>query len=207
MSFGRIKTRLIALINRKDFTPELAGDFVLDAVTDLERQLRIGPMEAVLDKSDWDGTRNAFPIPSNYIETIRFFDDDRTYDEVSLDSYLGISEVEAQCRSRGVYTKIADRWLIKPTPPEGKRIYLQYYGETARPSLDSESSVWTEACFLATLYKAAELAADFYQMEPDVVGTYRTKATEHISKIAEQALDEAWSGRLSIPPPEGVGTY
>ena len=66
MSFGRAKTRLKALINRKDFTDDLAGDFILDAISYLERMLRVGPMEAVFEKSEWDGIKNGFPIPDKF---------------------------------------------------------------------------------------------------------------------------------------------
>ena len=208
MSFGRTKTRLRALINRKDFTEELAGEFIIDAITDLERQLRIGPMETIFDKSDWDGVRNALPIPDNYLETIRIFDDEQAYDEVSFDELLRTRETDLIDR-RGIYAKVADRWIIKPVPAVGKTIFVHFYGETVRPALDTDSVVWTEACFLATLYKAAELAADFYQMEMDVVGGYRSKANEHIAKIEAQVIDEAWSGRLAIPSPSqaDVGEY
>lgn len=64
MSFGRLKTRLRALINRKDLTDQLAGDFVLDAISSMERSLRIGPMETLLVKTEWDGVRNAVSLPS-----------------------------------------------------------------------------------------------------------------------------------------------
>lgn len=205
MSFGRIKTRLKALINRKDFTDDLAGDFVLDAISYHERTLRIGPMETVFEKSDWDGTRNAYPIPANYIQMVRLFDEAGAYDEVDFDTFLQTRT--DQISARGVYTKVADRWLLKPIPAPGHTIFLHFYAETIRPSLDTDSSVWTEAGFLATLYKAAELAADFYQMEPDTVGSYRSKAEEHAAAIEAQALDEAWSGRISIPPPSGLGDY
>lgn len=204
MSFGRLKTRLRALINRKDFTPELAGDFILDAMGDLERELRIGPMEFVVDKHDWDGAGNAYPIPSNYLETIRVFTDEGTLDELGLDAFLAY---DGSGTVPKVYTRIADRWLIKPAPPAAKYVYLFYYGETARPVADADTTLWTNAGFLATLYKAAELAADFYQMEPDIIGTYAGKAQEHAEKIAGQALSEVWSGRHSIPPPTDVGEY
>lgn len=205
MSFGRIKTRLKALINRKDFTDELAGDFVLDAISTLERTQRIGPMETVFEKDDWDGTRNAFPIPANYLQTIRIFDDEGVYDEVDFDSFLQARpELHGM---RGVYTKVADRWLVKPTPAVGKKLYLHFYAESIRPVLDTDTTIWTETGFLATLYKAAELAADFYQMEPDQVGAYASRAEEHAAAMAQQALDEAWSGRISIPAPSGLGEY
>lgn len=205
MSYGRAKTRVRALINRKDFTDQLAGDFILDAMSSLERELRIGPMETLFEKADWDGTRNAFPVPGNFLEMVRLFTDEGALEEVDIDTFLRTRS--SPVPGVGIYARIADRWLLKPTPAVGQYVYLHFYGETVRPSTDDDSTVWTEAGFLATVYRAAELAADFYQMEPDQVASYRNRASLEAEKIAGQALNESWSGRLAIGAPKGVGEY
>ncbi|MFC3214607.1 phage adaptor protein [Novosphingobium panipatense] len=203
MSFGRLKTRLRALINRKDLTDELAGDFVLDAISAIERVLRIGPMEILLVKSDWDGARNAVSLPPNLLETITVFTEKGELDFADLDSFLKYEGTGKPA----IYTRVADRYLVKPTPSPGTVLYVHYYGETLRPTLDDDKTVWTEAGFLATLYKAAQLAADFYQMEADVVGGYQSRYEEHAVALEQQALSEAWSARITIPAPTNVGEY
>lgn len=204
MSFGRLKTRLRALINRKDFTDELAGDFVLDAIAILERELRIGAMEKVVDSSVWDGNSNVFFKPPDFIETIAFFTDDGEMTQLDLHQFI---EADPPAGLPLYYTAVGDRWLLKPTPTNGDIIYLHYYHETPRPSADSDETVWTESAVQATLYKAAELAADFYQMEPDRVVGYATRAAQYAEQIAAQALDEHWSGRLVVPPPTNTGEF
>lgn len=206
MSFGRLKTRLKALINRKDLTDVLAGDLVLDAMTELERKLRIGPMEAVfLQKAIWDGTKHAFAIPSTYIELINFFTDEGELDQIDLQTFLRMED-----RKTGVpthFVKVADRFLLKPTPAIGTNVYLHYYGETPRPVDDADETVWSQSCFHATLYTAAALAADYFQMEGDQhADRYRLIAAGYSQAIADQDLDEKWAGRLTIPPPQNIGS-
>jgi hypothetical protein len=204
MSFGSVKTRLRALINRRDFTDELAGDFILDAIAGLERDLRIGPMEFLLQKHDWDGTGKALGVPANYMETMSLFTDEGTLTLVDMDAFLADTTTGPTPK---IYTRVADRWLLKPAPAPGTYVYLHFYGETPRPTTDADKSVWTEAGKLATLYRAAELAADFYQMEPDHIALYARKAQTAAESLAGQALSEAWSGRITIGAPKGVGDY
>jgi hypothetical protein len=204
MSYGRIKRRLKALINRKDLTDELAGDFVLDAIAVLERDIRIGPMEIVIDKSDWDGTLNAFPVPPSFLGMINIFTDDGGLEQVDLDTLLSAPK-NGQCPR--VFARVADRWLLRPVPSPGQYVYLHFHGETSRPTLDTDTSVWTEAGFLATLYKAAELAADFFQMEPEQTGSYASKAQAYAEAISGQDLTEQWAGRIAIGAPKDIGEY
>lgn len=205
MSFGRLKTRLRALINRKDLTDELAGDFILDAMGALERALRIGPMETTMVKQDWDGTHNAMRVPVNFIESITLFTDEGEKDFVDLNAFLKADKTSIN--GPGIYTKVGDRFLVKPIPSPGDIVYLHYFAEIPRPSKDDDRTVWTEAGFLATLYKAAELAADFFQMEPNVIGGYKGQAEEHAVALEQQALSEAWSARLTIPMPTNTGEF
>lgn len=204
MSFGRLKTRLRALINRKDLTDQLAGDFVLDAISSMERSLRIGPMETLLVKTEWDGVRNAVSLPPNLLETITVFTDKGELDFADLNSFL---QYDRTGGGPAIYTRVADRYLVKPTPAPGTVLYLHFYGETPRPTMDDDRTVWTEAGFLAALYKAAQLAADFYQMEPDVTAGYQSRYEEHAIALEQQALSEAWSARITIPAPSNVGDY
>lgn len=206
MSFGRLKTRLRALINRKDFTDQLAGDFILDAISDMERDLRIGPMERIFEQSlTWDGVKNALAIPAAYIELINLFTDKGELEQRDLNAWQGLQDVGGVPTH---FVKIADRFLLKPTPAPGTKVYLHYYGETPRPQNDDDEVVWTKSGFLATLYTAAALAADFYQMEGDQhADRYRAVAQTYVEKIAGQDLSEKWAGRLSIPAPQNAGEY
>lgn len=207
MSFGRLKRRLQALINRKDLTDALAGDFILDAMADIERTVRIGPMETIFTHNTiWDGTRNAFAIPASYIELLNFFTDEGELEQVDLHKFLQLPDSGSGVPTH--FVKVADRFLLRPTPAPGTNVYLHCYAETERPVDDADDSVWTVSGFQATLYTAAALAADFYQMEGDQhADRYRAIATRYTEALVGQDLDEKWAGRLAVPAPQNIGDY
>lgn len=204
MSFGKLKSRLKALINRKDVTDDLAGDFVTEAVSDLERKLRIGPMESLANRDGWDGTDNALMIPAGYLEMINFFTDAGELTQVDLEEFLRYT---ARTGPPRIFVKMADRFLVKPTPTPGTNLFLHYYRNSDPLTLDTDVNVWTGPGFNAVVYQAASLAADFYQMEDAHAGRFLARAEQYRNDIAEQDLDEKWSGRIAIPLPRDMGDF
>lgn len=204
MSFGTLKTRLRALINRKDFTDDVAGSFVTEAIADLERVCRIGPMESLLTQSGWDGTKNAVLIPPGFLEAINMFTDAGELTQVDLATFLATPDEGGPPK---IFVKVADRWLLKPTPQPGSHVFLHHYAQSLPMTLDTDSNVWSTSAFNATIYTAASLAADFYQMEDEYAQRFLARANNYVTAIQEQDLDEKWSGRLTVPPPSGVGDY
>lgn len=205
MSFGALKTRLKALINRKDVTDEIAGSFVTEAIADLERVLRIGPMESLLQHSDWDGTKNAVLVPSGFLEVMNFFTDTGELTQADLATFLQTPDDTGG--SPKIFCKVGDRWLLKPAPAPGTSVYLHFYAQTPKLVLDTEENWLTTSAFNAVVYTAAALAADFYQMEDPYAQRFQSRANDYVNAIQEQDLDEKWAGRLAIPLPQDVGDY
>ncbi len=200
MDFGKCKLRLQALINRKDVTDELAGSFVTEAIADMERNLRIGPMESLLTQGGWDGIKNAVLIPTGFLEAINLFTDETELTQVDLASFL-------QDGGDNTFVKVADRWLVKPTPAVGSNFFVHFYSQSAPLVADTDSNVWTVSAFNAVVYQAAALAADFFQMEDVYAARFQARADRYIGEIAEQDLDEKWSGRMAVPLPSDLGDY
>lgn len=203
MSFGKIKTALRGIINRKDLTDELAGDFITRAVREVERVVRIGPMEQLLEASGFDGERHTVPIPSNYLELIDMFTQDGTLRQVTKDQLFAH-------RNEGrpaVFCKIGASWVVKPYPVAGETVFVQFYGETLPLQTDTDENVWTRAGFNAVLYQAAALAADYFQMEDVYVQRFQGKATSLVDAILSQDLSEKWAGPLEIGDPINRGKF
>lgn len=203
MTFGSLKAALKVLINRKDLTDELAGDLIKRGISDIERELRIGPMEQVIESLPYDGIANSFLIPDGYLELIDIFTTDRQL--VQKDK----AGVYAEDSHDGptVFCKIADRWIIAPAPAEDQIVYLHYYAETPTLTGDADENLWTRAGFNATLYASAALAADIFQMEDEVANRWGQKAAGYVESISQQDLREAWSGPMNIELPRGAGEY
>jgi hypothetical protein len=204
MSFGKLKLRLQALINRKDVTDEIAGSFVTEAIADLERVLRIGAMEALLTQSEWDGVKNAVLIPNGFLEAINLFTNDGELTQVDLANFIADTGTSGPPR---IFVKVADRWLLKPTPAVGSAVFLHYYGASVPLVADTDENVWATSAFNAVVYTAAALAADFYQMEDQYAQRFLKRANDYVTAIQEQDLDEKWSGRLAIPLPSDLGEF
>ena len=204
MSLGTLTSRLRALINRKDFTDVLAVGFITDAIADLEREVRFGPMETILSTNVWVEGRNAFLIPNGYLETLNLFTDTCELTQVDLATFLRTPDIGG---SPKVFAKIADRWLLRPTPAPETTVYLHYYSSLTPLLVPEDTNVWVQSAVNATLYTAAALAADFYQMEDVYSNRFSTRARGYVEALNAQALDEAWSGRMAIPFPQDTGDY
>lgn len=204
MSLGKLKRRLQSLINRKDVTDTLAEDFITEAIADLERVLRISPMERILTQSVWDGSVNALIIPGTFLESIDLFTDSNELTQVDMAQFLKLDNTGGSPR---YFVKIADRFLLRPTPAPDTKVYLHCYVQSDPLAFDTDRNVWTEACFNAVLYTAAAAASDFFQMEDEHVRRYMNKAEMYVSAINDQSLDEKWAGRLSIPLPQDRGSF
>lgn len=204
MQLSALKARLRALINRKDFTDELAASFLTDAVADLEREVRVGPMELVLTQDAWDGVKNVMLVPDNFIESINVFTDTGELDQVDLSTFL---KMEDRGGSPTHFVRVANRWLLRPTPAPETRVYLHYYAQSMPLLSDADENTWTRAAPNALIYTAAGLAADFFQMEDQHAQRYLARARGYIDALSEQNLSEQWAGRLSIPAASGLGDF
>lgn len=204
MNFGDCKARLRALINRRDLTDQLAGSFITDAVADMEREVRIGPMELVLSQSEWDGEKNAMFVPRNFLETINIFTDQQELDQADISNFLKVPD------NGGVpthFVKVSNRWLLRPTPAPGTRVYLHYYSQSEALLNDDDENTWTRAAPNAVVYTAAGLAADFFQMEDNHAQRYAARARGYIEALEDQNINEKWGGRITIPMPAGTGDF
>lgn len=192
--FGTLKTALRGLINRRDFTDQLAGDFINRAIDELQRVIRLSPMETLTVIDTWDGVQNLIAIPDNYLELVDLFTETHSLRNVSKDTYFN------QCLTGPprVYTKIGPNWAIKPTPPAGEPIYVQYYAETPWLTVDTDVNIWTKAAFNAALYGAAALAADYFQMEDQYVQRFQGKADQLAETLIAQDSSDRWSGQLTV---------
>ena len=203
MTFGKLKTALRVLINRKDFTDELAGEVITRGISDIERELRIGPMERVLETLPYDGTSNSLMVPAGYLELIDIFIDGRQLVQKDKAGLFAETSTEGPV----VFAKVADRWLLAPYPEENQVVFLHYYAESPELTTDTDFNVWTNAGFNAALYTAAALAADIYQMEDDVAARFSMKAEGYLQRLQDQDNREVWSGPMNIELPAGAGKY
>lgn len=202
-TFGIIKAGLRGIINRKDLTDALAGDFINRAIIEVERVCRIGALEQLLQTAKWDGTENSLAIPQGYLETIDLFTDEGTLLLVSKDQYFS----QPATGKPSVYIKAGASFLLRPAPAAGTPVYLHYYGGTLPLQADTDENLWTRSGFNAVLYGAASLAADYFQMEDPYVQRFQDKANGFVQGILTQDATEKWSVAANVGRTNFLGDY
>ncbi len=203
MNFGKLKAALKGLINRKDLTDALAGDFINRAIDEIERTLRITAQEELLVADQWDGTSGTILVPNDYLELSDIFTDSCVLRAVEKPEFF-------RHRSDGdpaVYIKAGPNWIVKPFPKPGTNVYVQYHAESAQLLADNDENLWTKAAFNAALYGAAALAADYFQMEDQYVARFQGKSDTLVQAIAAQDYDDRWSGTHTMGRVQDRGEY
>lgn len=204
MTYGKLKAAVRGIINRRDFTDQLAGDFINRAITELERVLRVGSMEQMFSSSAWDGTTRSLAIPSSFLEVIDLFTEEGgTLLQVSKDAYFA----QRDTGHPAVFMRVGRSWLIKPAPAVGQTVFVHFYGETSPLVDDAEENLWTRTAFNAVLYGACSLAADYFQMEDQYVQRFQGKHDSLVEGLLTQDLSEKWAGPIAIGRPSGQGNY
>jgi len=203
MSFGKLKRALQGIINRKDLTDELAGDFINRAIDEVERVCRLGSMEALLEATNWDGSRNTIAIPTGFLEIIDLFTDDGVLHQVTKDQFFN----HRNDGKPAVFIKAGASYLVKPYPQPGTTLRLHYYAETQPLLADLDENVWTRSGFNAVLYGAAALAADYFQMEDVYAQRFQSKAEGYVEAILAQDIAEKWAGQTQVGPVQHAGQF
>lgn len=202
MSFGKLKRGLKGLINRKDLTDELAGDFINRAVEAIERVARVEAMKVLLS-AEFDGTGNTILIPAGYLSLVDIFTDEGVLDRKEKTQFFAVCPTG----SPSAFIRAGQTWMIRPTPPAGSKVYVEYFAETSQLNNDGDTNLWTSAAFDAILYNAASLAADYFQLEDPYVQRFQGRADALVQAIVEQNYDDVWSGSQQVSAPEGAGIY
>lgn len=204
MSFGKLKAALRGIINRRDLTDALAGDFVNRAVDEVERVVRLAGMEQLLVADNWSDGSGAILIPSTYLELVDIFTGDGPLMRVEKREYF---ETPKDGPRPLVYLKAGGSFLLRPIPALGTPVYVQFYAETHPMQADADENLWTRSGFDAVLYGAAALAADYFQMEDTYVQRFQGKFTDLVSTMSAQDGADRWTGDLRVSPPTGLGSY
>lgn len=198
MNKGQIRAHFIALLNRSDCSDALADTFIDQALTRIQRVLRIPSMEKQQSYSITSGAPlSQVVIPSNLIEII-----DLQYDGVSL-LRVPLHEMAAAQQTGIVGSPnyfSREREVIKVTPmPSSGTIYLNYYGEFDALTSDTSSNVITNIASDLLTYTALAYAADYFLDERGTL--FEAKSSQFLAEIQDQADSAETSGMAQVMRP------
>lgn len=168
MNYGETKAQFLGLLKRRDMTDAQADIFLQQAVSRIQRVLRIPPMEKSVAVT-YDGTvihDGALPIPSDYLRLIAMTvttpsGEEREVKQTDLQTVL-------QDRSGGSvgcprsFTRRGGHWVFGPVPPVGTIFRIDYYDEFPALEGPTSSNYLTAGANDLVMYGALSFAADWF---------------------------------------------
>jgi hypothetical protein len=195
MNYGELKTQFLGLLKRRDLTDAQADIFLQQAVSRIQRVLRIPPMEKSIAVT-YDGDvfhDGKIPIPSDYLRLIAI---------TATPPGLGENEV----KQKDLETVLRDRWggatgrprsfvrrgglwTFGPIPPVGTVFRIDYYDEFPALSKGTDTGYLTMGANDLVIYGALSFAGDWFIDKRAPLWEQRFEAI--VAEIQNQADQDA----------------
>ena len=192
-----IREQVKALMNRNDFTDALANTFIDQAITRIQRTLRVPDMEST--EQYVIGTENpeTLALPSDYLSIKFLYADDRLLEYVDLGKFLSTpNEIGIQPL---MYTRLQEALKLKPSPAEGSSVTMVYYSKIPALVSDSDTNWLSLSASDLLIYGALTFAADYFVDERK--GAFEERFGSIYAEIDEQArINEMDQSALRIQP-------
>ena len=206
MDYATLRTRLKSLINRSDFTDDLANSFIQMAQDRLERwpqvdPLRYAPRPSFMEKyvsftvtydPDHPGS---ITLPNDFLQIISLHTETGEVERVGMSKFLKYLETAGDPK---VFIQAGHSLRMRPYPSDTTTIYMMYYGTAATLSADTDENEWTIAAVDAMLYGAAVYACDHF--EDERLDRYEMRFKEALLELQDQAINESLSGSMAVSP-------
>lgn len=196
MNYGELKSHFEALLNRSDNTSALTETFITQGISRIGRQLRTA-MSEKLQSFALTSKTSAFTLPSDFIEIISLYYDDRQLIRLPMAKFRPYTKSSAT-GSPKYFTRQQESIFLHPAPTDGTLV-LYYYGDFDELSADSDTNALTNAAPDLIIYAALTYAADFYLDERAEL--FEAKYQGFLAEIQEQANDQELNGSSNTIAP------
>jgi hypothetical protein len=166
MNYGELQTQFEGLLKRRDMTPTQSATFLQQAVSRVQRVLRIPPMEKSVSVT-YDGVtfqNGELPIPNDYLRLIALTAVTPDGEEREL-AQRDLQTVLAYATASGcpvAFTRRGGVWKFGPTPLAGTVFRIDYYDEFPALSAPSDSNFLTAGPTDLVIYAALSYAGDWF---------------------------------------------
>lgn len=165
MNYGELKAQFEGLLKRRDLTPAQSDTFLQQAISRVQRVLRIPPMEKTV-RVVYDSTvfsDGALPIPGDYLRLINI----TVNDEPAPMKGADLETVRSLVKHGGAaapqkYARRGGSWIIGPPPRNGDVFQIDYYTEFSSLSASSDTNYLTASADDLVIYAALSYAADWF---------------------------------------------
>src|SRR5512139_3619897 len=208
-TYGDVRTKFISRMNRRDLDTTTADGFLQDAITRIQRIMRVPAMEkSLFINIDGNYTVNGgLLIPSDYLQLRQItYNDKSELQKQDVSIVLPIAQDTGEPR---VFCRRGGVWVLGPTP-EGPTtdpvthvityniVRVDYYGEFASMTLPADSTILTSIASDLLVYGALAYACDHWS---DKRGDkFEQRFTQILSDIEAMGDDDETAGGASVQP-------
>jgi hypothetical protein len=194
MNYGELQAQFEGLLKRRDMTPTQSSIFLQQAVSRVQRVLRIPPMEKSVAVT-YDGSTfhdGQIPIPNDYLRLIG----------ITVSTPYGEKEVKQKDlatvlndRSSGVadtprsFVRRGGLWEFGPEPLVGTVIRIDYYDEFPTLSAPTDSNFLTAGPTDLVIYAALTYAGEWFVDKR--TPTWEARFQSIVAEIQNQADQDA----------------
>jgi len=198
MNKGEIRAHFIALLNRSDCSNALADTFIDQAITRIQRQLRVPAMEKqnTYDVTSASGVATLV-MPSDLLEVIELYYDGNSLTRIPLHEMVQYQKT-GELGSPRFFCREQGNLKIHPKPSSGD-LYLNYYAEQDALTSDSDTNMLTNIASDLLTYTALSYAADYFLDERGAI--FDQKSGSFLAEIQEHANSSEQSGVNQVVRP------
>jgi hypothetical protein len=198
MNKGEIRAHFIALLNRSDCSNALADTFIDQAITRIQRQLRVPAMEKqnTYNVTSASGVATLV-MPSDLLEVIELYYDGNSLTRIPLHEMVQYQKT-GELGSPRFFCREQGNLKIHPKPSSGD-LYLNYYAEQDALTSDSDTNMLTNIASDLLTYTALSYAADYFLDERGAI--FDQKSGSFLAEIQEHANSSEQSGVNQVVRP------
>jgi len=198
MNKGEIRAHFIALLNRSDCSNALADTFIDQAITRIQRQLRVPSMEKQNDYNVTSETGiSKVTMPADLLEIIELYYDGNSLTRIPLHEMVQYQKT-GELGSPKFFCREQGNIKIYPIPSTGN-LFLNYYSEQDPLTSDSDTNMLTNIASDLLTYTALAYAADYFLDERSTI--FDAKSSSFLLEIQEHANSAEQSGINQVVRP------
>lgn len=198
MNKGQIRAHFKALLNRSDCADALADTFIDQAISRIQRLIRIPPMERQQAYTiNSAAPQESIILPADFLEIIDIYFDNTSLSRVPMRTILEMTKGN-DVGSPEFFAREQGSLVLYPRPTAGT-LYLNYYGQFSDLVADTDTNDLTSIASDAVTYGALAYAADYFIDERG--GLFEQKLNTFLSELQQQANDAEASGTVQAIRP------
>jgi len=177
-----IRDQFRKTLGRNDITTDLGNTFIDQAVSRIQRTLRVPPMEKIAPYTV-NFSAASITLPEDFLSMRYLYSGETLLQMLPIGKLLALGK---QVGSPRFYTRIGGELRLFPQPLDGTEISLVYYGEIPDLTDDTDTNFLCAIAPDLLVYGALCFAADYYV--DDRKQAFEDAFKRIYAEVMEQAL-------------------